>query len=73
MELRKEDTVLEVVTRDEWGALPSKAPEPVVHPISYVFYGSTGGKECLTHEACAEELASIQKADMKKTFDIKFK
>ncbi|XP_052227247.1 peptidoglycan-recognition protein SC2-like isoform X2 [Dreissena polymorpha] len=50
-----------IVTREEWGAQPSKSVSYMGTPVSIVFIHHTAMSECHTKDKCAEEMRVIQR------------
>ncbi|XP_052227248.1 peptidoglycan-recognition protein SC2-like isoform X3 [Dreissena polymorpha] len=50
-----------IVTREEWGAQPSKSVSYMGTPVSVVFIHHTAMSECHTKFRCAEEMRIIQR------------
>ncbi|XP_053407394.1 peptidoglycan-recognition protein SC2-like [Mercenaria mercenaria] len=53
-----------IVTRQEWGARPSKEINYMGTPVTVVFIHHTAMSECFTQDACANEMRIIQNLHM---------
>ncbi|XP_053407391.1 peptidoglycan-recognition protein SC2-like isoform X2 [Mercenaria mercenaria] len=53
-----------IVTRNEWGARPSKEINYMGTPVSVVFIHHTSMNECHTQDQCMEEMKKIQNFHM---------
>lgn len=53
-----------VVTRDQWGARPSKSINLMSTPVGFVFIHHTAMSYCFDQEACSQELKIIQNFHM---------
>lgn len=49
-----------IVTREEWGAQPSKQINYMGTPVKVVFIHHTAMSECFTQDKCSEEMKTIQ-------------
>jgi formylmethanofuran dehydrogenase subunit D len=53
-----------IVSRNAWGARPSKAINYMGTPVTVVFIHHTAMSECFTKDECAQEMKTIQNLHM---------
>ncbi|XP_027701851.1 peptidoglycan recognition protein 1-like [Vombatus ursinus] len=54
----------DIVSRAEWGALPSRCLKPLNLPVDFVVVSHTGGNPCLSPSDCEQQIRNIQVNDV---------